>query len=153
VKEILPKVREKLGDVRVMLAGASPHKKVLSLADNSVIVTGWIDDMRKCYNRAKLFIAPMTIGTGLQNKLLEAMAMNLPCITSKLANDALGAKHKDSILVGNSSDEFAGYIAELLLQPEYAHSIALRGQTFVREKYSWDETGKALNDLILGNMN
>jgi len=61
-----------------LLAGANPNIRVMVLKSNHVEVSGWVPDMRECYASAKIFIAPMQIGTGLQNKLLEAMAMEIP---------------------------------------------------------------------------
>jgi len=92
VKDIMPLVWKKIPNAKVLLAGASPHVRVSSLASEKVKVSGWMDDIREAYSSGKIFIAPMRIGTGLQNKLLEAMAMQIPCITTPLANDALQAE-------------------------------------------------------------
>ncbi|OQX72163.1 MAG: hypothetical protein B6D61_14915, partial [Bacteroidetes bacterium 4484_249] len=81
-KEILPLVHKQKPETKLVLAGASPHANVMALKNNKVEVTGWMEDIRECYAKSKIFIAPMQIGTGLQNKLLEAMAMKIPCITS-----------------------------------------------------------------------
>ena len=81
VHDILPLVQESFPNATLCLAGANPHPKVKALASNNVIVTGWIEDIRDAYNASQVFVAPMRIGTGLQNKLLEAMSMNLPSIT------------------------------------------------------------------------
>ena len=91
INKVLPIIHRTHPQVRIMLAGASPHSRVKALASEKVTVTGWVDDIRTCYSGALIFLAPMQIGTGLQNKLLEAMSMRLPCITSSLCNAALGA--------------------------------------------------------------
>jgi glycosyltransferase involved in cell wall biosynthesis len=83
--------------------------KFCRLASKRVKISGWVEDMRESYARSRIFIAPMQIGTGLQNKLLEAMAMQLPCITSPLANAPLGAKNKQEILVGENANEVASF--------------------------------------------
>lgn len=143
--KVLPLVKR---PIKVMLAGANPHPRVKSLASENVIVTGWVEDMRQCYGRSKVFIAPMLIGTGLQNKLLEAMAMQLPCITSELANKALGAVHEESILVGTRARNHAEHIVRLLDDPDFAASLALNGKRFVKENFSWEGAGKTLAGLF-----
>jgi sugar transferase (PEP-CTERM/EpsH1 system associated) len=148
VNEVMPIVRKKLPDVRVILAGATPHPRVLALASAQVHVTGFVKDIREYYAQAKIFIAPMQIGIGLQNKLLEAMAMKIPCITSRLANNALGAKENEEILVGNTPEEMAGHILTLLNDKSIADQLALNGYNFVLSHYSWEVNTKILADLI-----
>jgi len=150
VREILPLVHQKKPGVKVLLAGASPDNRVLALKSDKVEVTGWVDDIRECYARAEIFIAPMQIGTGLQNKLLEAMAMNLPCITSPLANEALHAKNGVEILVGNDPAEYALYILHLLEDKNFSDSIAKEGNKFVRSNYDWEIATGALDRIIKG---
>ena len=151
VKEILPLVLRIHPGIRVLLAGAYPHSRVLGLKSEQVSVSGWVPDIRNSYACAKIFIAPMQIGTGLQNKLLEAMAMGLPCITSPLANNALGAKAGEEILIGNSPDEYASMILGLLNDDVYAGNIARKGRDFVFRNFDWQETTNRLEQLMEKN--
>ncbi|MCK4639192.1 MAG: glycosyltransferase, partial [Bacteroidales bacterium] len=77
VKQILPIVRRNKPEIKVLIAGANPDRKVIAVKSKNIHVTGWVEDIRECYAKARIFIAPMQIGTGLQNKLLEAMAMKI----------------------------------------------------------------------------
>ena len=72
-KEVLPKLLEKLPSIKILIAGSNPSKRVVKLANKNIEVQGWVEDIRKTYSSGKIFFAPMTIGSGLQNKLLEAM--------------------------------------------------------------------------------
>ncbi|HZX63164.1 MAG TPA: glycosyltransferase, partial [Bacteroidales bacterium] len=100
-------------------------------------------DMRECYAMAKIFIAPMQIGTGLQNKLLEAMAMQIPCITSPLANQALQAKENEEILIADTPEAYAHHILFLLDNPAKATQIAKAGYEYILRNFSWEaETDK-----------
>lgn len=148
VNKILPLILEQKPWISLLIAGASPNLRVKVLKSENVEVSGWVPDMRECYARAGIFIAPMQIGTGLQNKLLEAMAMQIPCITSQLANLALKAKENDEILVAGTAEEYARHIITLLENPQKARELALNGFNFVRKNYSWErETGK-IEELI-----
>ncbi|NLF43589.1 MAG: glycosyltransferase [Bacteroidales bacterium] len=148
-KEIMPLVWKEKPNFKLVLAGANPAAKVKNLASDSVVVTGWVDDMRLYYNESRIFIAPMQIGTGLQNKLLEAMAMNLPCITSPLANQPLGAIHEKHILIGNSALEYAHQIVSLINNPDWANSIANEGYMFVKQNFDWEAMNRKLEKVIL----
>ncbi len=148
-KEILPLVHRQKPEVSLVLAGSSPHANVLALKSDKVEITGWVEDIRECYAKAKIFIAPMQIGTGLQNKLLEAMAMKIPSITSKLANDALEARDGSEILVGDTAQDFANHIIDLLDNKEKANELALNGYNFVLQNFDWAAATNKLEKLII----
>jgi len=147
-KEVMPLVRMKIPTAKLMLAGARPDQKVKDLASELTEVTGWVDDIRDCYAKAKVFVAPMMIGTGLQNKLLEAMAMEIPCVTSTLANNAIQAKPDEEILIAKSPNEYAEHILSLLADRTKSDSIAQAGHTLVSEHFSWEGATKPLLDIL-----
>ena len=138
--EILPIVWKTMPEVKLYIAGATPDPKVKKAASERIIVSGWLDDIRDAYAQSRVFIAPMRIGTGLQNKLLEAMSMRLPSITSPLANASLGAKPNEEILVGSNAEEMAQHIITLLTDKEKAERLAQAGFDFTNRVYDW---GKA----------
>ena len=146
--EIMPKVWETLPDAKLYIAGAQPDPRVKKVADENIIVSGWIDDMRDAYAQSRIFIAPMRIGTGLQNKLLEAMSMKIPCITTSLANGSLHAVNGKEILVDNSSSELAADIVYLLRRPEKAAELAEEGYNFVNRVYDWGAATKIMEDAM-----
>lgn len=148
VKEIMPIVWEKKPEAKVMLAGASPNLRVSVLASKNVIVSGWMDDIREAYASGKIFIAPMRIGTGLQNKLLEAMSMQIPCITTPLANDALQAKNETEILIGETAEQLAECILKLLGNKKLYDRLAINGQQMVKNNFSWEEMTQRLHLLM-----
>jgi sugar transferase (PEP-CTERM/EpsH1 system associated) len=148
VNKILPIITAQHPGVRLLIAGANPHIRVLVLKSQNVSVTGWVEDIRDCYASARIFIAPMQIGTGLQNKILEAMAMKLPCITSPLAFHALNAENGKDILVANHPREYAEHIIMLLNDSEKANKIARNGFDFVHSNFNWETETNKINDLI-----
>jgi polysaccharide biosynthesis protein PslH len=150
VNTILPRILIHKPDLRLLIAGANPHLRVLVLQSENVEVSGWVPDMRECYASASIFIAPMQIGTGLQNKLLEAMAMQIPCITSRLAFQALNAREGVDILVAQTPKEYAGHILTLLTSPNTAKKIAAKGYDLVHNNFNWEKETEKINKLIMG---
>ena len=142
--EILPIVWKTRPETTLYIAGATPDPKVKKAASERIIVSGWLDDIRDAYAQSRVFIAPMRIGTGLQNKLLEAMSMRLPAITSPLANASLGAKPDEEILIGSNAEEMARNIITLLNDTQKAEQIAQAGFEFTNRVYDW---GKATEKL------
>lgn len=145
VEKLLPKLPE---NTKLLLAGASPSAEIKALENQHVTVSGWVDDIRESYAQGNVFIAPMFLGTGLQNKLLEAMALGLPCITSPLANNALGAIDQEQILLAETETSFINQIRYLLSHPEEAKMIGQNGKLFVKDNYDWKATTQKLIDLI-----
>lgn len=143
-KEIMPLLLNKNPDIKLLIAGATPTNSVKALANKNIKVSGWIDDIRDAYNEAKVFIAPLQIGTGLQNKLLEAMSMEIPCITSQLANNALGAKNGEEILIGKSPEDYAEAVFKLLKDVSLNKKIVQNGKRFVTQSYNWSTITKNL---------
>ena len=147
-RDVLPILQQSNPKIKITLAGATPAPTVKGLASDSTEVTGWVDDMRDCYARTHLFVAPMMIGTGLQNKLLEAMSMGIPCITSALANNALGATPNEHLIIAKSPTEFAGAIENLLTNRDKAQRIGEAGRKFIQENYSWEGQTEPLLKII-----
>jgi glycosyltransferase involved in cell wall biosynthesis len=146
VNDVLPLVHQVKPNVTLLLAGANPTSAVRSLASEAVTVSGWLDDMRTAYSEAKVFVAPMRSGSGMQNKLLEAMCMELPCVTTSLAAAPLSALHGSQVLIGNSDEEIAQHILYLLDNPKQADELARESRLFVQENFEWASTVKDLVD-------
>ena len=146
--EILPIVWKTLPDAKMYIAGATPDPRVKKCANERIIVSGWLDDIRTAYAESRVFIAPMRIGTGLQNKLLEAMSMRLPAITSPLANASLGAKPDEEILVGSNAEEMAQHIITLLTDKEKAAQIAQAGFDFTNRVYDWGKATEVMEEAM-----
>jgi len=147
-EQIMPLVWQSMPQTTLMISGVNPAPRVKKLASDKIIVTGWVEDIRNSYAQAKLFIAPMQMGTGLQNKLLEAMAMGIPCITSPLANNALGAEPDQEILIGKTPEEFKQLISNLLNDKDLYTKISTNGHRFAHLNFNWEQKTKELKQLI-----
>ncbi|MAX81398.1 MAG: hypothetical protein CL843_14655 [Crocinitomicaceae bacterium] len=147
-KEILPQIHRTLPHVKLLIAGANPAPSVKLLKSKHITVQGWLPDIREAYCSSKLFLAPMTIGTGLQNKLLEAMSMGMPCVTTPLANKALKATHQKEILIGSTTEELVKHTLSALLDSELYNKLSLNGLQFVQNNYSWSKNSQPLLHLI-----
>ncbi len=146
--EILPIVWKQIPNAKMYVAGATPDPKVKKAACDNIIISGWLDDIRDAYAQSRIFIAPMRIGTGLQNKLLEAMSMGLPAITTPLANGSLGAENGKEILVGSNAEELAQHIITLLTDNDLAQQIAQAGFDFTNRVYDWGKATQIMEEAM-----
>jgi len=148
VSEIMPLVWKKFPETRLLLAGAHPHPRVRQLASGKVEVSGWMDDIREAYATSQIFIAPMRLGTGLQNKLLEAMAMHIPTVTTPLASAALHAQNGKEILAGNNAQELANHLISLLKDINLRNKIADQALDFVQKNFNWEKATANLETVL-----
>ena len=148
VEEIMPIVWKSYPQARLLLAGATPKMAVRQLANNNVTVSGSVEDIRPCYASGHIFVAPMRIGSGLQNKLLEAMSMGVPCVTTQLANASLKAVDGKQILIGDDANSLAAAIVRLLDDESLRKQIAAEATQYVHENFSWQSAGKELEAVL-----
>ena len=146
VKDILPLVQTR--PVRVVLAGAEPKQRVLDLASPEVEVTGWVDDIAAEYHRATLFVAPLRLGTGLQNKVLEAMCSEVPCVLSPHAFSPLGMPSEGHAVVCGDPQSFATAIDQLLSDPSQQHHMAQQAKAQIQKNFSWESHVAGLEQIL-----
>ncbi len=146
--EILPELLKREPHIKIALCGVDPSPRVLALKGEHIEVTGWVEDIRSYYAMSKLFVAPMEIGTGLQNKLLEAMAMCIPCITSPLASQPIKAVINKEIIVCNSVLGYVDEIVNLLHNQQLYEMLSQNACCYVKEHYNWQQTTKILENLL-----
>lgn len=148
VHEIMPLVWKKNPTATLLIAGANPKASVRALACDRVSIQASLPDIRTAYSSAEIFVAPMRIGSGLQNKLLEAMSMGLPCVTTTLAAQALSDTDTQPLLVGDTPQAFADNILRLMDDPALADRIAQTGNAYVHQHYSWEAAVQPLENIF-----
>lgn len=145
VQEILPLCKK---NTQLLIAGINPASRVLRLASENVTVSGWVEDIRSAYASAYVFVAPMWSGTGQQNKILEAMAMGIPCITTKAVNNAIAASDGNEVIIAETATEFAKAIDHLLNNKNVYETISKNSQRFVKYKFDWKQNGIILSSIF-----
>jgi sugar transferase (PEP-CTERM/EpsH1 system associated) len=139
VSEMLPLVVAEVPHARLSIVGADPHRRVRALAHHpSVEVTGRVPDMRPHLERAAVGIDPLRIGAGLQNKVLEGLAMELPMVVTSTANEGIGATPGQAVLVADDPATFAGEVVRVLTDPYLAGSLSAMGREFIVDRWSWE---------------
>lgn len=149
VREVLPRVRERHPAARFTIVGSRPSREVERLADEpGVEVTGFVDDTRAHLRKAAVSVAPLRIARGIQNKVLEALAMGLPVVGTEAATQGVEGQPGRDYLRADSAEEQARAISELLGDPEQARKLGQRGRRFVEANYDWDVTLAPLDDIL-----
>lgn len=149
VREILPRVRERFPGVQLSIVGSRPSPEVQALArEPGVTVTGFVDDPREWLERASVSVAPLRIARGIQNKVLEALAMGLPVVGTTSATQGVEGEAGRDFLLANTVDEQVEAVVSLLENPARAKELGARGRAFVESRYDWDVALRPLDELM-----
>lgn len=147
-REVMPRVWDSLPQARLVLVGADPPQRIRRLGNTRVWVTGRVLDTRPYYQASRIFCAPMFLNTGMQNKILEAMSMELPVVTTHRVNEAIGAEPGKHILLAEDAVAMAGQVVLLLQNPLQAAAIGSEARRFVSKHYSWDTVAECLEAFV-----
>lgn len=138
VEHILPLVWREHPDVRLTIAGANPSAAVRRLArDPRIIVTGYVPDLRPLISEAQVSVSPLPYAVGIQNKVLEAMALGTPVVASRSAACGLQAVAGRDLLVADTPEEFAAAVCRVLGKPALWQRLAERGVRYIAAHHDW----------------
>lgn len=149
VREILPRLRARFPSARLSIVGSRPTPEVLALArEPGVTVTGFVEDPREWLARASVSVAPLRIARGIQNKVLEALAMGLPVVGTTSATQGVEGEQGRDFLLANTVDEQVAAVARLIEDPQLARRLGAQGRAFVESRYDWDVALQPLDELL-----
>ena len=137
-QEMLPRLLEKRPAVRFYIVGRTPTDAVQALGGKHIAVTGTVADVRPYLQHAAAVVAPLRLARGVQNKILEAMAMGVPVVSSQECSTAIDALPGRDFLTAGSAAEFVSQVEWVLAEPERAAGVGTAARQRVLERYSWD---------------
>ena len=147
-QQIMPLVWQHKPEVTLTIAGSKPPAIIQRLArDPRVEVTGYVDDMRSYVARAEVMVSPMVYSVGIQNKVLEAMALGTPVVVAAQAAQALGARPGRDLLTASSAQEFAAAALNVLDDAGLRAALRASGRKYVEQQHDWRVVGGRLVDI------
>ena len=148
-RKVFPRIRSEHPDVLFYIVGSNPGPEVKALGDRQgVRVTGFVDDIRPYYRGADVCVIPLRIAAGVQNKVLEAMAMARPVVTTGKAFEGIKGKPDVHVLIENDPKHFADKVVQLLNSEEKGTVLAGNARDFILENYNWQTNITALERLL-----
>jgi sugar transferase (PEP-CTERM/EpsH1 system associated) len=148
--EILPLIKKEIPEIQFFIVGSNPTKEVLSLSSNNgVTVTGYVPDTREYLNRATVVVVPLRIARGIQNKILEAMAMGIPVVATPQAFEGINANIGGDLLADDEPGAFAQAVVRLLRDPTLRNELRNNARHRIEANYSWPRNLAKLNEIVL----
>jgi glycosyltransferase involved in cell wall biosynthesis len=146
--EVLPLIHEVKPKARLYVVGKNPPAWLQRRADDRVIVTGYVDDVRPYIARAAVFVIPLLSGGGIRGKALEAMAMGKPIVSTQVGIEGIDLVDSRSVRFAESPEAFAQYTLDLLEKPCQAQVMGSAAREAARQNYCWKEKGSDLHRFL-----
>jgi sugar transferase (PEP-CTERM/EpsH1 system associated) len=148
VESILPLIQSARPDAVLYIVGNAPSRRVRSLHDGrNVIVTGRVRSVATYVARAAVVVAPMRAVAGVQNKILESLALGRPVVTTSIGAEGL---ERDVLTVADAPSDFARAVVDLMENPRRRAELAIEGRRYVEAKYQWETSLQELDSILAG---
>jgi glycosyltransferase involved in cell wall biosynthesis len=136
--EIFPLIKKKSPSAKFYIVGKGASKKVLDLQSDSIIVKGFVDDLREEYLVSKVNVAPIRLGAGFPNKIIEALVLGVPTVASKTSFEGLPDELKKFVLPADNPEDFADKVINVLQDDKFKIKLIEEGINQIRETLSWE---------------
>ncbi|EXI68191.1 MAG: sugar transferase, PEP-CTERM/EpsH1 system associated [Candidatus Accumulibacter adjunctus] len=147
--QIWPLLRQRRPQLKLLIIGADPSPEMRRLGElPGVTVTGSVPDVRPFVRQSALMVAPLNIARGTQNKILEAMAMGVPVVTSRVAAGGVDAEPVTHFLVADTPEEYSGAILGVLQNPAERQRLAVAGRQRMLSNHAWSHSMARLDGII-----
>jgi glycosyltransferase involved in cell wall biosynthesis len=147
--EIYHLIKAKVPNLKLYIVGSSPGDEILRLAeDTSVIVTGYVEDLRPHLSRAWVVVAPLQEGFGVKIRVLQAMAVGKPVIATSMVGTGIDVTSGKNIILADEPQDFADRVVELLSDKRLRESIGSAARRLMEEKHNWEKLTDQLNEVL-----
>jgi glycosyltransferase involved in cell wall biosynthesis len=150
VRDIWPLVRKRIPDATLRLVGKHDANLRSLASKQGVILSGFVEDLSPVFRCARIALAPLRFGSGLQNKVLEAMASGLPVVATPLVSQPINAEPEREILIATTAAEQAEAACRLLKDDGLAMRVGQAARAFVLSRFTWDCAGKRMQEILHG---
>ena len=153
VLQVLPELRRRRPDVRLTVVGAGPEAELAWLRRHGVVATGLVPDVRVPMAEADCVVVPIAFGGGTRLKVLEALAMARPVVSTTVGAEGIDVRHEEHLLLADDDAAFVHQVCRVLEDPELARRLGRAGRDRVVDDYSWGAAAlrlQALHERVLG---
>ncbi|PNV60700.1 hypothetical protein C0033_17645 [Clostridium sp. chh4-2] len=148
IEDIFPDILDKNPNTKFMIIGGGASEKLKKLSSEHVVFTGRVPDVRDYLTKCKVFVCPMTFGSGIKTKNLEAMSIGLPVVTTSIGAENIDAKNNKEWIIADENKEFADSVCQLLNHEEQRVKFGRNAAEFIRNNWTWEKAGVTFQDLF-----
>jgi len=156
LREIWPRIASSHPRARLKIVGPRPTPEILAHRSDRIEVAGRVDDLRLHIASAAVTVVPLRLGGGTRLKVLEAMAMGKPIVSTVIGAEGIAAVHEQHLLLADEPGQFAAAVGRILDDPDLGARLGRQGRALVTERYSWGaaaaEMERFLSDIVTGGV-
>ncbi|MBN1873745.1 MAG: glycosyltransferase [Anaerolineae bacterium] len=134
--QVWPRILAQISDVHFYIVGGGPPDVLRARADNTITVTGFVDDLASWYRAADVFVSPLLVAGGLLQKVVDAMAMAVPVVATSVCNHGISAKPGEHLITADTPATFADAVVHLLQMPNIRQRLGVAGQQLIYKHYN-----------------
>jgi polysaccharide biosynthesis protein PslH len=147
-EHVLPRVRVTVPEARLTVVGGHPPAELSQRMPPGVVdVTGFVDSVVPYYRAAALVVVPLRAGSGVRGKILEAMALGRPVVSTAVGCEGLDVTHGEHLMIADDPGDFAACVARVLQEPALWQRLAENGRRYVEQAHTWDASAGSLLHL------
>lgn len=146
--EIFPRIKKKVPGAKIYIVGSNPPSQLKAYQSDSVIITGFVDDVRPYIDRASVFVVPLYMGSGTRLKVVEALSMQIPVVSTSIGCEGIDVNDDEHLVVRDNSREFADAVVNLFEDKKMRRKLVHNGYEVVKRKYDWKVIGKTIGEAF-----
>lgn len=145
--EIFPRIQEKIPQAKIYIVGIRPTKELKARENEHIKVTGFVDDVRPYVWRSSVYVVPLRMGSGTRLKVLEALSMKKPVVSTSIGCEGINVTDGESIIKRDDPEDFANAVIELLKNKKMRKKLTENGHDLVKAKYDWPVIGDKMLEI------
>ena len=147
--EVFPLIKKEIPDAKFKIIGAKPRQELFDATKGieGIEITGRVEDVRECMKECKVSVCPTKIASGIQSKILEAMSMGIPTVTTPAGAEGVGA-NEQILPVARTNEEYAQKVIELMKNQKLNDEISKKSREFIINNFSWDKVGDDWDKVV-----
>jgi glycosyltransferase involved in cell wall biosynthesis len=144
---IFPRIKQQVPRAHLFLVGGHPPRKLVACASDSIEITGRVPDIRPYFESSLIFISPLRLGAGIKNKVLEAMAMEMPVVATPLSCEGIPVAHGRHVMLGETDDDLIDHVIRLLRDSHLRQALRHNGRRLIEEHFTWQRVADRYDSL------
>ncbi len=144
---IFPLILRRVPSAKIYIVGSQPMPELMRRASENIIITGTVDDVRPYVWRSSVYVVPLRMGSGTRLKVLEAMAMKIPIVTTGIGSEGIDVHNGETALISDDPSEFADSVVRLLHDHDLRRRLSEAGHDLMKSKYEWSVIGENIDAL------
>ena len=148
LEEIFPEIKKEIPQAKIYIIGSGPPQVLMKYQSDSVIITGFVDDVRPYIDRASVFVVPLRMGSGTRLKVVEALSMKKPVVSTSIGCEGIEVDNEEHLMIRDDPNAFSEAVLELFKSGKLRKRLITNGYDLVKEKYDWDVIGDSIDEAL-----